>query len=162
MSADTLQPAQRLVDNENAVSSVFGAETLFSGRPVLMGLLISIIMVSLVLIVVGIFATLRIRNHRHIIELPHPPNDPQYHQQQSGTTGGTVFGEEDSADCCCGDDCCDEVVLTTSVQQRHQFTLTAITPDANKGTPDIIPCIGYMGQNDLDKGHIHYGNGSEY
>ncbi|XP_074593434.1 uncharacterized protein LOC141849125 isoform X6 [Brevipalpus obovatus] len=159
ISAETLQQAQKLVGNGDGQSSMFdGASNLFTGRPMLMGLLISIIVVSLVLIVLGILAILRIRNHRHIIQLPRPTAGIVQYPPQTEQSGndGTVFNEDGEVDCCCGDNLCDEVVLTSGTVQQHQYSVTSITSDANKGPPDIIPSIGYLPQNDLDKGHIHF------
>ncbi|XP_074593430.1 uncharacterized protein LOC141849125 isoform X2 [Brevipalpus obovatus] len=154
ISAETLQQAQKLVGNGDGQSSMFdGASNLFTGRPMLMGLLISIIVVSLVLIVLGILAILRIRNHRHIIQLPRPTAGIVQYPPQTEQSGndGTVFNEDGEVDCCCGDNLCDEVVLTSGTVQQHQYSVTSITSDANKGPPDIIPSIGYLPQNDLDK-----------
>lgn len=157
MSAETLETAQHLIANSNA-DDVFGAERLLYARPFLMTLFVSIIIVSLALIMLGIFASIRVRNHRHVIELPHPSRtDTLYPDGQSASqtdVNATVFNENNVPDCCCGNDCCDEVLLTsgTVVQRRHNSQTTA------KDTPDIIPSIGYISQNNLDKDQsIEYG-----
>ncbi|XP_053205304.1 uncharacterized protein LOC128389701 isoform X2 [Panonychus citri] len=153
LTGETSQPAQKLIGNGRANLLTVNGRNIFTGKPMLIALLLGIIVVTLILISLGIIAIIRVRRtHRHVIGLTRPDTD-----NTQLPPGGTMFDEAEEV-CCCDDECCDEMLLTTTtVQQQEQRANQFNTLDSNgtaKGPPDIIPSIGYCSsksKNDENK-----------
>uniref|UniRef100_T1JTX8 Uncharacterized protein n=1 Tax=Tetranychus urticae TaxID=32264 RepID=T1JTX8_TETUR len=151
LSGETSQPAQKLIGNGRSNLLTVNGRNIFTGKPMLMALLLGIIVVTLILVSLGIIAIIRVRRtHRHVIGLTRSDLD----NSQVGPAGGTMFDEGEEV-CCCDDECCDEMLLTTTtVQQQEQRANQFNSVEASKGPPDIIPSIGYCTPNnnfDCDK-----------
>jgi hypothetical protein len=156
LKAQTLRPAERLVDaNSSGSSDGSNANLLFRGKPMVMALLIGAGVVTLIVIALGVIAVVRVRR-----SASHSNSMPSQVTQQQAPTAATLFEEEE--ECCCDDDCCDEMLLTTtgtiSQQQQQQLQQQLHqNSNTNKGPPDIIPSFGYLSGGLDNKNFISYG-----
>ncbi|RWS13262.1 uncharacterized protein B4U79_07967 [Dinothrombium tinctorium] len=150
LKAQTLRPAERLIDNNTSGNNASGLNTvnvaLLRGKPMLIALLIGVAVVTVIVLALGIIAVLRVRRSNNSA-CDTPPVQPQ--PQQSGAA--TMFNEEDE-DCCCDEDCCDEMLLTSSAMQQQC--------NNSKGPPDIIPSFGYSSSGLENKQFLSYGKQS--
>ncbi|CAG2105035.1 unnamed protein product, partial [Medioppia subpectinata] len=168
LKAQTLRPAERLVDsNSNASNDGSAGNYILRGKPMVMALLIGAGVVTLIVIALGVIAVVRVRRTEPNVQTAHTSQHDS-RQQHTTHTSATLFEEDEDCEACCGDDCCDEMLLTSTTattqpsqqqiqQQLHQNS------NPSKGPPDIIPSFGFIsGGLGLDnKNYITYGYQSD-
>lgn len=149
LKAQTLRPAERLIDNNSNSKDGHAGVILLRGKPMVMALLIGAAVVTLIVIALGVIAVLRVRRSGS-----NGNNLPQQDAPDQQQPASTLFEEDE--ECCCDDDCCDEMLLTSTASNVAQQQQLQQNSNSNKGPPDIIPSFGYCGGLD-NKNFISYG-----
>lgn len=168
LKAQTLRPAERLVDNDlngsNKNLSLLNDTKAFllRGKSMVIIMLISASIVITLVTGLAIVTVCRVRRSRGSAgsststlhgSSNHPDAfEPQAQQQQqqqkrdptqSNAHGSSTMFNEDDECCCDEDDCCDEMLLTSANVQQSCI-------NSSKGPPDIIPSFGYSAATGLD------------
>lgn len=165
LSAQTLRPAERLVDSNKSSNTDSNTSLLLRGKPMVIALLIGAGVVTLIVMALGIIAVVRVRTSSGVCR----QTIQQDSRQHPSGTPAVNFECEEECDQCCDDDCCDEMLLTTTTttvpqqtqqtqQMTQQFDENSVL---NKGPPDIIPSFGYLSAGLENKNFISYGYQTE-